>query len=76
MVIVPVSVVPPSTPLTRHCTDGGSPVTVAVSWTLVPVSMLAGAPEIETVGTAGETVSVTAAAVGVRGNSLFASTAT
>jgi hypothetical protein len=75
-VTVPVCVVPPETPLTSHCTDGGSPVTDAVSWTLVPVSMLAGAPEIETVGTVGATVSVTAAALGVRGNSLLSSTAT
>ena len=52
------------------------PVTVAVSWTLVPTNMLAGAPEIETVGTAGETASVTVAVGGVCGNSLLASMAT
>ena len=74
--IVPVAVAPPGTPFTYHCTDGGSPVTLAVSWTLVPVSMLAGAPEIETVGTAGEPVSTTVATEGVRGNSLFGSYAT
>jgi hypothetical protein len=74
-VIVPVAVVPPSTPFTRHCTDGGAPITFAVSCTLVPAGMLAGAPEIETVGTPAEPVSATTARAGVRGKLLLASIA-
>ena len=72
---VPDWVVPPTTPLTLQAGEGMPPVTVAVSWTLVAVYMLAGAPEIATVGTVGELVNVTVAVTGVCGNSLFASIA-
>ena len=37
-------------PLALHATPGGSLLTVADSWTLVPAIMLAGAPEIATLG--------------------------
>ena len=73
--MMPLEIVPPTTPLTFHWTVGGSPTTVARSCTLVPATMCDGAPEIATEAVAPEVESVTVAAAGSRGNPLLASAA-
>ena len=69
----PVDVIEPE--LAFQVTVGASLPTIADSCTLVPASMLAGAPAIATVGASSLTLIVVVAMAGCLGNWLFGSRA-